>query len=74
MRITTKGQVTIPQHIREKLHLTPQSEVEFIEEKGRVYVKKANGRPKSHRFKTLRGISSVRMTTDEIMALTRGEK
>ncbi|MCF8080817.1 MAG: AbrB/MazE/SpoVT family DNA-binding domain-containing protein [Desulfobacterales bacterium] len=36
MRVTTKGQVTIPQHIREKFGITPDSEVDFVEEKGRI--------------------------------------
>lgn len=71
MRITTKGQVTIPQHIREKLHLIPHSEVEFIEEKGRVFVRKAKGQSTKNRFSRLRGVATVRMTTDDIMALTR---
>jgi AbrB family looped-hinge helix DNA binding protein len=47
MRITTKGQVTIPQHIREKLHLIPHSEVEFIEEKGRYMSEKRSARVRS---------------------------
>jgi len=72
MRITTKGQVTIPQHIREKLGITPATEVEFVEKKGKVYLTKKPGpKKKSHRFRKLRGVASVRMTTDEIMALTR---
>ena len=33
MRVTTKGQVTIPQHIREKLGVTPATDIEFIDEK-----------------------------------------
>jgi AbrB family looped-hinge helix DNA binding protein len=40
MRVTTKGQVTIPQHIREKLGITPSAEVDFIEEKGRIILVK----------------------------------
>jgi AbrB family looped-hinge helix DNA binding protein len=75
MRVTTKGQVTIPQEIREKLRITPAVEIDFIEEKNRVYLVKREGRKKgSGKFKNLRGIATVRMTTDEIMALTRGEK
>jgi AbrB family looped-hinge helix DNA binding protein len=75
MRVTTKGQVTIPQKIREKLGITPSVEVDFIEEKGRVYLVKRKGKPKTtHHFKNLRGIGNVKMTTDEIMALTRGGK
>jgi AbrB family looped-hinge helix DNA binding protein len=74
MRITTKGQVTIPHHIREKLGITPATEIEFVEEKGKVFIIKKPGKQKSsHRFRKLRGVATVRMTTDEIMALTRGE-
>ena len=71
MRLTTKGQVTIPQHIRKKLGLTSHSEVEFVEEKGQVIVKKArNGQP-TPQFRALRGRANVRMTTEEILRLTR---
>ena len=73
MRVTTKGQVTIPQHIREKLGITPAAEIDFIEEKGRVYlVKKKGSNITTRKFRKLRGIATVKMTTDEIMALTRG--
>jgi AbrB family looped-hinge helix DNA binding protein len=75
MRVTTKGQVTIPQEIREKLGITPAVEVDFIEEKDRVYlVKRKIKTKKIHKFNKLRGIANVKMTTDEIMALTRGDK
>ncbi|MDP2863891.1 MAG: AbrB/MazE/SpoVT family DNA-binding domain-containing protein [Desulfobacterales bacterium] len=75
MRVTTKGQVTIPLPIREKLGITPAVEVDFIEEKGRVYLVKVKGENiKSRNFQRLRGISTVKMTTNEIMDLTRGEK
>ncbi len=75
MRVTIKGQVTIPQNIREKYGITPAAEVDFIEEKGRVYlVKKERKNTTPRKFRTLRGIANVRMSTDEIMALTRGDK
>lgn len=75
MRVTTKGQVTIPQEIREKLGITPAVEIDFIEEKDRVYLVKRKGKPKTtHNFRKLRGVGNVKMTTDEIMALTRGDK
>ena len=65
MRVTIKGQVTIPQNIREKLGITPAAEVDFVEEKGRVYLVKRKGKKTTTgRFRKLR--------TDEIMALTRG--
>ncbi len=72
MRVTTKGQVTIPQHIREKLGILPATEIEFIEEKDRVYiVKKERPENRNGKFRKLRGVATVRMSTDEIMALTR---
>lgn len=40
MRVTSKGQVTIPQHIRGKLGIAPGSEVEFLEEGDRAYLSK----------------------------------
>ena len=72
MRVTTKGQVTIPQHIREKLGIVPATDIEFVEEKDRVYiVKKEEPGNRKDKFRKLRGVATVRMTTDEIMALTR---
>lgn len=74
MRVTSKGQVTIPQHIREKLGIAPDSEVEFLEEGDRVYLmRKMSGDPHK-RFKALRGVATVRMTTEEIMQITRGSE
>ena len=75
MKVTVKGQVTIPQQIREKLGITPHSEVDFIEEDGRVYLKKKKVRtPSTNRFHRFRGVATVKMTTDEILSLTRGEE
>ncbi len=72
MRVTIKGQVTIPQHIRQKLGIVPATDIEFVEEKDRVYIVKKEGPGNRHsKFRKLRGVATVRMTTDEIMALTR---
>ena len=72
MKVTTKGQVTIPVNIREKLGITPDTEVDFLQEGDRiVIVKRKDATPTSRKFKKLRGIATVTMTTDEIMALTR---
>lgn len=75
MRITAKGQVTIPQHIRERLGLVPDTEVEFEVEGDEVRLRKATGtKGRGWRLvEHMRGRGSVRMTTDEIMALTRGD-
>jgi AbrB family looped-hinge helix DNA binding protein len=76
MRITSKGQVTIPQHIREKLGLLPNTEVEFEVDRDAVRLKRAAAPQRPDRGKALvehmRGRGSRRITTDEIMALTRG--
>ena len=51
--------------------ITPESEVEFRTENGKVYLVKSGARSKAHKFDKLRGIASVKLSTDEIMALTR---
>jgi len=74
MKVTTKGQVTIPQAVREQLGILPGAEVEF-EVEGKVAKMKPVRRGRSRGRKIiahLRGRGTVRMTTDEIMALTRG--
>jgi AbrB family looped-hinge helix DNA binding protein len=74
MRITSKGQVTIPIEIREKMGLFPDTEVQFEVERNTVRLKKAGSQSRRSRdlIARLRGKGNVRMTTDEIMALTRG--
>ena len=74
MRITSKGQVTIPLEIRQRLGLLPETEVEFEVVGKAVRIRKARGRPGRGRgiVSRLRGRATTRMTTDEIMALTRG--
>lgn len=75
MRITSKGQVTIPQEVRERLGLLPETEVEFRVEGNTarlVKVPAAKGRGRgSALVRRLRGTAKVGMTTDEILALTR---
>ena len=74
MRVTTKGQVTIPQHIREKMGIGPFSEVNFVEENDRVYLEKKGDAPLTqNRFRRLRGAATIKMTTEVILALTRGD-
>lgn len=73
MKITSKGQVTIPQHVRERFGLLPNTEVAFRVEGDRVYLEKAEGAGERGRdlIRRMRGAATVRMTTDEIMDLTR---
>ena len=75
MRIPSKGQVTIPQEIRERFGLMPDTEVEFVAKKNSVSIVKSAKPARPTRGQTivhrLRGRSSVKMSTDEILALTR---
>ncbi len=62
------------QHIREKMGIVPYTEVDFIEEDGRVILVKRNqATPVPQTFRRVRGSTTVKMSTDEIMALTRGD-
>lgn len=75
MRITSKGQVTIPADIREKAGLLPNTEVNFEYDGDTVRivpVQPTAGRGRGHAvIERLRGSSTVRLSTDEIMAMTR---
>ncbi len=71
MRVTTKGQVTIPRNVREKLGITPKTELNFIEDNGRFYIVKAKEHKITREFQKLRGIATAQMSTNEIMNLTR---
>jgi AbrB family looped-hinge helix DNA binding protein len=76
MKVTTKGQVTIPQDMREQLGIQPGSEVEFrVEGKGLKLTRIRKGPARGRRIvEHMRGRGTVKMTTEEIMALTRGEE
>lgn len=75
MRVTEKGQVTIPQELRDALGIGAGTEVEFERRRDTIVVRKAT--TGSHRgtrlAERLRGRGDVAMTTDEIMALTRAD-
>lgn len=75
MRVTSKGQVTIPQEVRERLGLWPHTEVEFVVEGDTAYIRKAAGEQSRGRelVRHLKGRGTVTLSTDEIMALTRGD-
>jgi AbrB family looped-hinge helix DNA binding protein len=70
MRVTTKGQVTIPQALRRKYHIDAHAEVEFIDVDGKIVLRalRRSGSP----LRALVGRGDVRMSTEEILRLTRG--
>lgn len=72
--VTVKGQVTIPKPIRDHLGIGPGSEVRFMRAaNGTIILEPVAGRPSVSRFERLRGHGGKGLSTDEIMALTRGE-
>ena len=77
MKITSKGQVTIPKELRDELGFLPGTEVEFSEDGSEIRIRKVPGghsRGKEivdHLRKASGG--DIKMSTEEIMRLTRGE-
>ena len=75
-KVTSKGQVTIPKKMREHLGITPGVAVEFeLQHDGRVVIHKFGKKPprRATPFGRIRGRATAGMSTDEIMALTRGD-
>lgn len=74
--VTRRGQVTIPKEIRDRLGLAPGSRVEFAltaDEQLNLLRSPASSSPTTERrYASIRGCANVPMTTDEIMASTRG--
>jgi antitoxin PrlF len=76
VRITSKGQVTIPKDVRDQAGFMPGSEIDFVVENDAVrLVKATDGRQRdiARRIASVRGSLKTRFSTDELMALLRGE-
>jgi len=75
MRVTEKGQVTIPKELRDALGIGAGTEVEFEQRKDTIVVRKAKtGTPRGARLVArMRSRGDINMTTDQIMALTRAD-
>ena len=71
MRITEKGQVTIPKPIRERYGLRPGTEVRFVERAHLVVVEKASATDPWQRY---RGFLKLHKRTDEVMRILRGPR
>jgi len=73
--VTSKGQVTVPKSVRDYLGLKPGMAVTFERlSTGEVLLRRAGRASKAHKsvFAKLRGRATVKMKTEEILALTRG--
>jgi len=87
MKVTADGQITIPAHIRERLGLTPDTEVEFRVEGDALYLRRADAEPAAEPpgpgepypgkgakiVAQLRGKATSGLSTDDIMRIMRGE-
>ena len=81
MRVTSKGQVTIPKPLRQRVGIGPGTEVEFAEKGGELVIRKATGRnlspDRDEEFESylarVSGTLDLGMSTDEYMELLRGE-
>lgn len=74
VRITSKGQITIPQHVRQSLGLHPGDEVEVVVDGGvaRIVQRGAQASRGRRTVESLLGKGDVSLSTDEITAMTRG--
>jgi AbrB family looped-hinge helix DNA binding protein len=73
--VTSKGQITIPKQVRDLLGIGPGSVVDFVRaEDGRIVLVNVERKVRPSRFARLLGHAGKGMSTDEIMALTRGER
>ena len=75
MRLTSKGQVTIPKELGDRLGLLPGTDVEFVDRGGELIVRRADGKTRGQaavdHLRAFQGRTT--MTTEELMALTRGD-
>jgi AbrB family looped-hinge helix DNA binding protein len=73
--VTRKGQVTIPKAIRDTLGIAPGSHLNFeLLPDGRIALVREGAPPPASRFARFRGYAGPGMSTDEVMALTRGDE
>ena len=70
MKISERGQITIPQPLRDRYGLLPDTEVEFIEREGGLMLVKSPGNRRK-RIRAMYGQVKTGMTTDGLMALLR---
>ena len=75
MRVTEKGQITIPKRLRDKLGIEPGTTVEFELRGEALLLRRTPGSPTRGEalVERLRGRGDIHLTTEEIMAMTRAD-
>jgi AbrB family looped-hinge helix DNA binding protein len=81
MRMTSKGQVTIPKHVREAAGIKPGTDLSVVFDEGVIKVHRARHKQLSEAtsqfeswLKRVRGVATAKVTTAEILAATRGRE
>jgi AbrB family looped-hinge helix DNA binding protein len=73
-KVTKRGQITLPRWVREAIGVAPGGEAGFrINDRGEVVLEKAGGARRQNPFSRWRGFLGPRPSTDEVMAMTRGD-
>jgi antitoxin PrlF len=74
VRVTTKGQVTIPKRLRDELGLGAGCEVEVDRDGNTIVIRRADGSSRGRQIaERLRRRGNIAFSTDEIMDFTRGD-
>ncbi len=74
--VTTKGQVTIPKQVRDAMNIRPGNKVVFVLNKDGYHVLRKcgpAGKRRPDRFDAVLGTADIKWSTDELMALLRGD-
>ena len=81
MRMTSKGQVTIPKHVRDAAGIKPGAELAVVFDEGVIKVHRARRKQLAEAttqfegwLKRVRGVATAKVTTAEILAATRGRE
>ena len=78
MKITVKGQITIPQRFREQFGLYPGAEIAFVADAGGLRILplrrgRRKAAPAESWLAKAAGSATTKLSTDQVMAMTRGE-
>jgi antitoxin PrlF len=73
-KVTSNGRITVPKRVRDYLGIEPGTEVVFRRaDDGSIIIERADGTRPPSRFAKLIGSAGPGPSTDEIMAMLRGE-
>ena len=74
MKVTLKGQVTVPKKLRERFGITSKTEVEFLESNGQIILVKKGALSPFSRFRGIARPEAAPQSTDEFLRAVREEE